>query len=172
MQVRTFNLFTAAALLGILSWIPTSKAAEDTPNSTSAKEQVVSFVNLAKEHIKAYGKNEAFKEFNNSKGAFVKGPAYIFAIDYKGNMLANGGEPSIVGSNRYDMQDPKGNYAIRDLIAKGKQGGGWVSYYWNNPITQKIGCKSSYVLPIQDEFVIGSGYYHEANEKGECTVAK
>lgn len=170
MNVRHFNFATAVALLGLLLWIPTSHSQDEKIKPTSNKKQVESFVASAADYVKAHGKEDAFKEFSNPRGAFVKGLSYIFVIDYKGVTLANGGNPDIIGANKYDMQDPKGNYVFRDIIAKAKQGGGWVSYYWDNPVTKKLGCKSSYVMPMEDQFVIGSGFYHDPNATGECTV--
>lgn len=37
------------------------------------------------------------------------------------------------GKNLYDHKDSQGKYAIRELSAAAKKGGGFVEYYWIKP---------------------------------------
>ncbi len=175
MNQRTFHL-ALMAILGLLVWSSSSHSAQDNPNpapqSQPDQAQVKSFVGTAVNYIKAHGKKAAFTEFNKPNGAFVKGLTYVFIVDYKGVVLADGGDPTMVGTIKYDDKDIKGNYIIRDMLAKAKKGGGWVSYYWNDPVSKKVGCKSSYVVSIQDQYVVSSGYYHAPDAKGDCTVSE
>jgi signal transduction histidine kinase len=160
---------TAMPFFGLLLWFANSHGA-GTDKALSAQNRVEAFVKKAVDYINSHGKDTAFKEFNKPNGAFVNGTDYIFVIDYKGVTLANGGDPSLVGINNYDKQDVKGTYIFRDIIAKGKQGSGWTSYYWGDPVTNKLECKSSYIVNFKGEFIVGSGYYHDPNAKGECVV--
>ena len=71
----------------------------------------------AAEFWKANGKEKALAEFNNPNGPFVKGDLYVVAHDFKGNVLAHGGNPKLVGTNLYDQKDPNGGkYFVREQI--------------------------------------------------------
>lgn len=167
---RNFHLTKAIALLSLLLWLPTSHGAQEPSTPDTPQNQTKAFVATALDYLKAHGKEAAFTEFSKPEGQFVKGLSYIFVVDYNGEMLANGGDPKMVGTNKFNDKDIQGNRIIQDIIAKAKQGGGWVSYYWNDPVTKKVGCKSSYVVSVQDQFVVGSGFYHAPDEKGDCSV--
>ncbi len=167
MNQRTFHLATIA-IIGLLLWSTTSHSSQVNPPNAkpeSVQEQTKSVVARAVDYIKAHGKKAAFREFNNTEGQFVKGLSYVFVVDHKGEILANGGEPNMVATNKYDDKDVKGNYIIRDIIAKAKSGGGWVNYYYS--VNRRVGCKSSYVVPVQD-YIVASGYYHEPDANGNC----
>jgi len=49
--------------------------------------ELVSFVGSAAEYAKENGKEKALQEFNNKTGSFVNDELYIFAADFKGNVL-------------------------------------------------------------------------------------
>lgn len=123
------------------------------------KAEVKKFVLRAEAYIKQNGKEAALKAFNNSHGDFVKHHLYIFAMDYKGVFLANINNPEMVGKNQIDLKNINGVHVTRIIIDKAKQGGGWVTYQWNDPTVNQVRCKTSYVMPIAGEYLIGSGYY-------------
>lgn len=130
--------------------------------------QAQSLVTGALTFIKDNGIAKAIEEFNKSEGEFTKGSTYIFVIKNDGLMLANQGDPATVGKNEFDMKDISGKYPVREIIEKAKSGGGFVSYHWRNPVTQEIGCKTSYVKSVDDQHVIGSGFYHSVSSDGKC----
>ena len=110
-------------------------------------------------YYKANGKEKAMAEFNNQKGAFVKGDVYVVVIDFKGVVLAHGGSPGLTGNSLYDQRDPNTNkYFVREMIdaARSASGTGWVTYDWVNPVTKKIQPKRSWIKRIEntDSFVI------------------
>jgi len=103
--------------------------------------------------VKANGKEKAMAEFNNRKGAFNDRDLYIFAVDFNGKVLAQGGNPKLVGKDFSKIP------FIRDMIALAKsKGSGWVDYKWTNPVTKKLESKTSYVQRIDDYF-LGCGVY-------------
>lgn len=144
---------------------PTLPMQQASPEKQAETE---SFVKKAAEYVAANGKDAAFKEFNRKEGEFTKPPAYIFVVDYKGNMLADGINQPLVGKNQYDLQDAKGKYINQQMIAKAKGGGGWVIYYWTNPTSNMMECKRSYVLPMEGSYFIASGYYFPPSSEGKC----
>jgi len=126
-----------------------------------SKQEVVKFVEEGMAYAKEHGRDAFFKELMNPKGPFVRGELYFYAYDYNGVVLAHGAEPQLVGRNLYDMVDKKGNKLIQELIKAARSGGGWVEYYWPNPISKKIELKLGYAVPFDDTWWFGSGTYPE-----------
>ncbi|MFI4938603.1 MAG: cache domain-containing protein [Candidatus Berkiellales bacterium] len=167
---KYFNLATTMAIILMLFWSRTSYSAERTTNAQANKQHIESLVTQATNYIKQNGMDHAVKEFNKAHGQFTKGSSYIFVLDYQGKLLASRSDTKQIGHNLESMKDSKGNFFVRDLINKGKQGGGWVSYMMINPANNERECKSSYVVAVSDNYIVGSGYYHPTNASGECTL--
>ena len=76
-------------------------------------------------------------------------------------MIANAANKSLNSTNQYDLQDTKGKYVVHDIInTAGTAGGGFVDYYWDNPVTNKNELKLSYFERVKGtNFIIGSGVY-------------
>jgi hypothetical protein len=110
-------------------------------------------------YIKANGKEKAFAEFNNPAGRFINKDLYLFALDFNGITLAQGGNPKLVGKDMLHVQDADKKYFIKDMIALAKaKGNGWLDYKWTNPLTKKVQDKSTYIQRY-DDFFIGCGIY-------------
>ena len=124
-------------------------------------EEAKSLVEKGAAYMKANGKEKAMAEFNNPAGDFVKGDLYIFAIDFNGVTLANGGNPKLTGQNLVEMKDPTGKYFFKEMIALAKSvGSGWVEYSWVNPATKKAQSKKSWVQRIEGtDILIGCGIF-------------
>lgn len=137
-----------------------SPAATSSAGAAAVTEaQVVDFVQKAADYVKAHGKTAALNVFSDPQGEFRDGELYIFAEDFAGTELANGGQPEIVGQNLIDLKDPNGVMILRELIAAAKKGSGWVSYVWNNPETGQEQGKRAYVIKVGDDWYVGSGMY-------------
>ena len=125
-------------------------------------EEAVALTERAIEHIKAVGEEQAFKDFNVQDGDFVKGDLYVFAFDYEGVCLSHGAKTSLIGKNLVKLKDPNGTAFIQafiDLVKK--DGKGWVDYMWSNPVTKKLGNKSSYVQNVRNNLFAGVGIYKD-----------
>ena len=84
---------------------------------------------------------------------------YIFVYDMKGNSLAHGVNPKMVGKNLLEMKDNEGKAIVRSFIETAEKAGkGWVDYKWANAVNKAIGEKSSYVEKV-DNVIVGSGIY-------------
>jgi hypothetical protein len=132
--------------------------------------EIEDFVKKAYDFVQAKGKKAAFDEFNKKDGLFTDGSVYIFVIDYKGNMLANGYNQDMVGKNLFDKKDIEGKLINRALIVKAKSGGGWELYRWTNPVSNLVECKRSYALPMEGDYLISAGYYFPPNLEGKCEL--
>jgi hypothetical protein len=90
--MRRAKAILAVAILGTLF---ISLAAANGNNSNSyilkpeAREELVAFVNEAKDCVIAEGKDKALQVFNNPKGKFSRGELYIIARDANGTLLAD-----------------------------------------------------------------------------------
>jgi methyl-accepting chemotaxis protein len=87
-------------------------------------------------------------------------PGYIFAYDTGGVSVMHGVKPALEGKNLWNFQDPNGTYLIRELVKVASDGGGYVSYGWQNEATGKVAPKLGYaeMLP-QWNIMIGTGFW-------------
>lgn len=116
-------------------------------------------VEKAHVYLKENGRSEGFAEITNPAGQFVKADLYVFALDFNGVNLADGGYPCFVGSSHISFKDTNGKYFIREMIETARnKGDGWVDYTWFNPETKQIQQKTTYVKRIKGmDALIGCG---------------
>jgi len=128
--------------------------------SNESREDLVAFVDGAKDFALNTTKEEALRSFNDKNGKFVKGDLYIFAYDFASNCLALPTQPELIGTNRIDAEDPNGVEFIRDLIALAQRGEGFAYYLYPDPAKNMTeGLKLSYVTKVDDTWFLGSGIY-------------
>lgn len=85
---------------------------------------------------------------------------YYFGFDTSGVYVLHGGNPAIEGQLKIDMKDTNGKLLIRELIAAGQAGGGFVDYWFPRAGQQKAEPKLGYaVLFAPWNWVIGTGIY-------------
>jgi len=126
------------------------------------KDEAVAMVKRVEDMFAKDGADATFKAVSDtSVAAFHDRDLYPFVYDMKGNCLAHGARPALIGKNLFDLKDQDGKYLIHEMvdIANGA-GSGWVSYKWPNPLTDKIEDKASYVEKMGDYFV-GVGVYSD-----------
>jgi polar amino acid transport system substrate-binding protein len=125
--------------------------------------QVQAFVNEAVDYARKHGKAAALRAFCAPDGQFRRGQLYVFAYDFDGNVIAHGGDPSLVGKDLLDMTDPNGLHVIRKLRALARAGGGWLYYMWGDPeADNQVEPKLGYVRKVDDTWFLGSGTYGSA----------
>ncbi|MBF9015765.1 MULTISPECIES: methyl-accepting chemotaxis protein [unclassified Oceanispirochaeta] len=84
---------------------------------------------------------------------------YIFIYDSTGMTIAMLGQ-DIEGTSRWDLQDTRGNYLIRDLVAAAKAGTGFTEYYFPRPGESEAAPKRSYTVYFEPwDWCIGTGNY-------------
>jgi methyl-accepting chemotaxis protein len=85
---------------------------------------------------------------------------YFWADTTEGVNVVLYGRKDVEGRNRIKDKDSRGNYYIKELLAKAKEGGGYVDYWFPKKGQTKEQAKRSYVLPFKPfGWVVGSGYY-------------
>lgn len=85
---------------------------------------------------------------------------YFYIYDMDGVNIAHATQPEKQGMDLIDYKDSRGNLLIQGLIKAAKEGGGFVDFWWENPLTKKEEKKLGYAEPIPGtNFFIGSGIY-------------
>lgn len=85
---------------------------------------------------------------------------YFFIYDLKGVNLMHPRQAELVGKNLWNMQDAAGNFTIRKLIARARNGGGIERYLWKKPSTGRVVSKLGYVVLLPKwGWVLGTGLY-------------
>jgi methyl-accepting chemotaxis protein len=109
--------------------------------------------------VAAKGTEKAFADFMNPAGEFIKRDLYLFVYDLQGKVLAHGGNPSLIGKSMIDARDANGKLFIKERInIANAQGSGWQDYMFNNPESNVIESKTSYICKVKD-MIVGCGVY-------------
>jgi len=114
----------------------------------------------AVEYAKKNGKETAIEENSKIDGIFTMGNHYVYAYDFEGNLLAHPYFTKEIGKNLYGKTGPYGVHSIETLSKTAANGGGFVVFGWENPSNNnKPELKLGYVLPVDNEWWLGSGVY-------------
>lgn len=127
------------------------------------QDEVKAFVLDAANYCKEVGVATCVEEFNKpeSKWVIADKDLYIWANDFEGVITAHPKKP-LKGKNLYRYKDKEGNQLFKDFIDKVKvDGQGWVDYVWAHPTTGKQTPKTSFVIGIGENQLIGAGMYKE-----------
>ncbi|MFU8648655.1 methyl-accepting chemotaxis protein [Lysinibacillus sp. RSDA_15] len=94
---------------------------------------------------------------------------YIFVVDQKGTSIAH---PNIEGNNVWDEQDDNGVKYMQEIIAKGNEGGGFVSYSWPLPNSDQLEDKGVYAEtdPYWGWVIGASTYLADFNKPAESIL--
>jgi cytochrome c len=128
----------------------------------ATQKEAIALTDKAAAYLKANGEAKAFAEFNKKDGPFtdMSKDLYVFVFDMTGKCLSHGANPALIGRDLSGLKDSDGKFFIKDFTTVAKtKGSGWIDYNWSNPTTKKIEPKSSYVLKVADNVLIGCGIY-------------
>jgi cytochrome c len=147
------NISAVLAVL-ILVMAPLMVSADDAT--------VVGLVDKAAGIWKEKGKDYCLKVINASAGPLRKGSLYVFASDFKGNIVGHPAQQDLRGQDQWELQDAKGKFLTQEFlkVAQSKEGFGWVEYDWIRVNETTPTKKRTYIkrVPGEDIF-LGSGYY-------------
>jgi len=117
--------------------------------------------NLVSKAIQLYNEKgtDAFEIINNSPEFHGK-QLYVYVFgDDDGLIVAHGVDTSLIGTNIDDLVDVNGVNIGKDVIHdSATKDGAWVTYFWEDPETQKILPKAAWLVS-HDGYVFGSGIY-------------
>ena len=85
---------------------------------------------------------------------------YFWADTTEGVNVVLYGREDVEGKNRLEARDGQGTFYIKEFLAKSKEGGGYVEYWFPKRGESTAQPKRSYVLLFKPyKWVVGSGYY-------------
>lgn len=138
------------------------------PNTTL--DMVYTFVSRAIRHLKDAGAKQAFIDFSNPVGDYIRGELNIFVYDFDGKVMADGDHPEYVGQNLINLRDPEGKYFVKKIIQlANREGKGTVTYL------QKNAYKTVYIEKVDTpdgRFIIGSGYFPASKQQNVRTLVE
>ncbi len=115
------------------------------------------FVQRAIKHLQNNGAKQAFADFSNPVGDFVRGGLFIEVYSMQGRIMADGDNPGFVNQEFLNRKDLDGKYTTQEILEiANKYGKGLVNVSQNNSI--KVLYLEKVVVP-DGVFVIVSGYY-------------
>lgn len=92
---------------------------------------------------------------------------YFWADTTEGVNVVLYGRKDTEGRNRLEDKDSLGNFYVKEFLAKGAAGGGYVQYWFPKMGENQPQPKRSYVLPFEPfGWVIGTGYYLAKTSEG------
>jgi cytochrome c len=105
------------------------------------------------------GKETALAQIADSKGQFVLGERYIYALSIDGTMLAHPIEPELTGKDLLDLRDSEGKAFVRRIVDTAKtKGYGFTDYMWRSPGSHDELHKTVFFERV-DGIVFCSGFY-------------
>src|SRR3990167_8077856 len=113
----------------------------------------------AVQRVEQRGLAAAAQEFHDPAGVFRDRDQYIFVFDRNGVYQVFGSTPERVGKTVHDVPGLDGALVLREFFAAAQRGGDWVDYEVVNPITGAVDEKTSFILPLGTDRVIGCGVF-------------
>ncbi len=114
-------------------------------------------------HISRVGRKQAGEDFHDPAQGFVDRDLYVWCIDRAGRYTVMGANRQKVGTDVRAAITPGGEQFVRDALAAGQAGGGWVHYEIVDPRTGAVKAKESFVQALDAQEVIGCGVYRVAS---------
>ncbi|WP_158606146.1 methyl-accepting chemotaxis protein [Simplicispira hankyongi] len=122
-------------------------------------DEAYALVGRAAQLVERVGLAQAAVQFHDQAGPYRDRDQYIFVFDRRGVYQVFGSTPATVGKSVHDVRGLDGDFVLREFFAAAGRGGGWVDYEVVNPVTGVVDEKTSYILPLGSERVIGCGVF-------------
>lgn len=133
-------------------------------NHQEDQAKVIATLKNAKSYIHKYGIEKSIIEFRKNHDD-------IFMADYSGMFYVSPLHPELIGKNEFDYKDPSGVLVVQEEINKAKTGGGWLKGRWRkDPKTGEYVCRKIYILPVSDNYFIGSWYHYPSSKEKTCLI--
>jgi methyl-accepting chemotaxis protein len=122
-------------------------------------EEALALVHKAVAFYRQHGKASLKLITENTDKTYADRDMYVFAFDRQGKYHAAAGLPARVGVLLKDLPGLDGAKLVRDAFAQAGETGGWVDYSIVNPVTKNIEMKTSFVVSVEKDLVLGCGVY-------------
>ena len=121
---------------------------------------------------KGFTPSDLFSVMSYPIGKFIRGDLYLYALDEKGTLRAQGDRPGLIGTNSWEYKDARGKLVNQEIIngLKATDKGIWVDYISKNAQ------KKAYAEKVIDEdgnmYAIACGYYPDADRSQVQNLVK
>ncbi len=133
-------------------------------------DEALALVEKALACYKAQGAR-ALDSITQTPAQFADRDMYVFAFDRAGVYRAFSGNVGKVATNVRNVPGVDGDKLVRDAFERASHGGGWVDYVFANPKTGSVDLKTSYVVPISDDLILGCGVYKSRDESAKAVAS-
>ncbi len=125
-----------------------------------AADQARQMVFDAMVHLRTQGFEQAVADFHDKRGPFIDRDLYVFIFDRRGRYVVHGAIPENDGKLLSGIPGLDADKLVTDAweVCDYEQSG-WVNYTITHPLTGAVQSKSSYVMPLDDDRLIGCGCY-------------
>ena len=128
-------------------------------NERGSKADARALAERAADFVRTQGAEAAWSAFEDPEGPFWDRDLYVFVTSMDCTFLSHGLNPSLKGGNIWNLKNPSGRYACRDISELMKaEGKGWTRYIFKDPLSGKLAWKDSYSIKVGD-FIISVGAY-------------
>lgn len=122
----------------------------------SKRETALLLARSAAGYLRTHTEEEAFGQFSDPAGKFIRGDLYVFAIEFDGISNVWGDNSEMIWRNIFNATDDNGKPYVQIFINTVKQGPGQVTYHINGH--PRIALIEAVEKGTQ-KYVIGTGYY-------------
>ncbi len=125
-------------------------------------DEARSLVERALELVRSQGLAGAGPALHSREQGFVDRDLYVFVVDRAGRYLLHGAKPAMEGHRVHEVPGIDGDRFVREAWAAAQSNdgrGGWVEYDIVNPESGAVQPKASFVVPLDDQQIIGCGIY-------------
>ena len=98
-------------------------------------------------------------DITDAANGFADRDMYVFAWDRSLVYHAFAGKPHNLRKTAAQILGTDVAQLMHDVWAAAAQGGGWVDYDFLNPTTGQVSPKTSFVVPVSADLVLGCGIY-------------
>ena len=129
-------------------------------------DEAYDMVHKALAHVQAVGYNRACDDFYDKNGPFIDRDLYIFVFDRQGVYHVMGMDKARANTRLHDAPGLDADKLLEDAWYRADNGGGWVEYNIINLQTGAVRAKSSFVVGLNSDLLIGCGAYRSALAAG------
>ena len=130
------------------------------PSKDRPAQYTQSLVQEAIERYDREGRDDVIAYYNNPE--IVDGQWYVFIMNEKGISVAHPTRKDFIGTDRSQAKDVNGKPYGQELVAATEQGR-WVSYVFENPDTEELQQKQTWVVK-HNGLIFGSGWYENTSD--------
>ena len=123
-------------------------------SADEARDMVHKALNL----IKTNGMDAAFGTFRTANTGFVDRDLYVFVVDREGRYVVHAAKKAMEGHRVHEVPGIDGDRFTREAW-EATEGNHWVEYNIINQSNGQVQPKASYVVALNDKWLIGCGIY-------------